>query len=97
VQVADLNQEVARQLNLSRNAHGLLVAWVDPAGPLAGHVQKGDVIDRIEQQQIQNVEEAQRFLAQLPSLNEIHLHVVPSDVGRNGPRTVIVRPESVYR
>ncbi len=97
VQVADLSPEVARQLNLSQNASGLLVAWIDPAGPLAGHVQRGDVIDRIEQQQVRNVQEAQRFLTQMPSVNEIHLHVVPSDVGRTGPRTVVVRPEVVYR
>jgi S1-C subfamily serine protease len=97
VHVTELSPEVARQLNLSRNASGLLVAWIDPAGPLAGHVQQGDVIDRIEQQQIRNVQEAQRFLAQLPAVNEVRLHVVPSDVGRTGPRTVVVRPDVIYR
>src|SRR5204863_441599 len=72
VQVADLSEQMARQLNLSHNVTGLLVAWIDPKGPLAGHVQRGDVIDRIEQQQIRSVQEAQRELAARASLQEGH-------------------------
>jgi serine protease Do len=95
IHVMDITPEVVRELNLTRDARGLLVTWVDPSGPLVGHVHRGDVVDRIDQQTIQGVHEAQRLLGQFSS-GEIRLHVVPGEVGRNG-RTVVVRPGVVYR
>jgi serine protease Do len=97
VQVTDLTADLAKQLNFSRNTTGLLIAWVDSGGPLASHVQRGDVIDRIEQQPVQSAQDAQRLLAQLPSMNEVRLHIQPGNVGRGGSRTIVVRPELIYR
>src|SRR6266436_2891617 len=54
IQVGDLTPEVARQLDLPSNVRGVLVTSVDPDSG-AAELQKGDVIEEINQQPVTSV------------------------------------------
>jgi serine protease Do len=54
IHVGELTQEMARQLNLPNNARGVVVTNVDPDSGVA-ELQKGDVIEEINQQAVTSV------------------------------------------
>ncbi len=64
VHVVDVTGEVAKQLNLSRTRTGCSWPGSIRPGRWPATCYRGDVIDRIDQQSVQTVQEAQRFLAQ---------------------------------
>jgi len=66
IHVAELSPEVARQLDLPANVQGVLVAGVDPDSGVA-ELQKGDVIEQINQQPVTSVADYNKIAAALDS------------------------------
>jgi serine protease Do len=64
IRVAELTPEIARQLDLPANVHGVLVAGVDPDSGVA-ELQKGDVIEEINQQPVTSVADYNKIAAAL--------------------------------
>jgi serine protease Do len=64
IQVDELTPERARQLDLPSNAHGVLVTGVDPDSGMA-ELQKGDVIEEINQQPITSVSDYNKIAGSL--------------------------------
>jgi serine protease Do len=62
--VDELTPERARQLDLPSNAHGVLVTGVDPDSGMA-ELQKGDVIEEINQQPITSVSDYNKIAGSL--------------------------------
>ena len=71
IRVGDLAPEVARQLDLPSNVRGVLVTNVDPDSG-AAELQKGDVIEEINQQPVTSVSDYNKIAASLdPSQPQI--------------------------
>jgi serine protease Do len=66
IHVSDLTPEVARQLDLPDNVQGVVVTSVDPDSG-AAELQKGDVIEEINQQPITSVSDYNKIAASLDS------------------------------
>jgi serine protease Do len=64
IQVGDLTPEVARQLDLPSNVRGVLVTSVDPDNG-AAELQKGDVIEEINQQPVTSVSDYNKIAGSL--------------------------------
>jgi serine protease Do len=64
IHVGELNPEVARQLDLPANVHGVLVSGVDPDSGVA-ELQKGDVIEEINQQPVTSVADYNKIATSL--------------------------------
>ena len=64
IHVDELTPEMARQLNLPNNARGVVVASVDPDSGVA-ELQKGDVIEEINQQPVISVADYNKIAASL--------------------------------
>jgi serine protease Do len=64
IHVGALTPEVARQLDLPPNVNGVLVSGVDPDSGVA-ELQKGDVIEEINQQPVTSVSEYNKIAASL--------------------------------
>jgi serine protease Do len=97
VELVELTPEMQQRLKLSRNVTGALVARVDPAGPLAEQVQRGEIIDRIEQQTVRNVQDIHRVLSEQAADQGVRLHVIPTQPNSAPARTVLVQPGVAYR
>src|SRR6266496_439723 len=71
IHVDELTQEMARQLDLPNNARGVVVTSVDPDSGVA-ELQKGDVIEEINQQPVTSVSDYNKIAASLdPSQPQI--------------------------
>jgi serine protease Do len=71
IHVGELTPEMARQLNLPNNARGVVVTSVDPDSGVA-ELQKGDVIEEINQQPMTSVSDYNKIAASLdPSQPQI--------------------------
>jgi serine protease Do len=71
IHVGELTPEMARQLNLPNNARGVVVTSVDPDSGVA-ELQKGDVIEEINQQPVTSVSGYNKIAASLdPSQPQI--------------------------
>jgi serine protease Do len=64
IHVEDLTPEMARQLDLPNNVQGVLVASVDPDSG-AAELQKGDVIEEINQQPVASISDYNKMVASL--------------------------------
>ena len=64
IRVGELTPEMARQLDLPTNVQGILVAGVDPDSGVA-ELQKGDVIEEINQQPVTSVADYNKIVASL--------------------------------
>lgn len=64
IHVGELNPEMARQLDLPSNVRGVVVTNVDPDSGVA-ELQKGDVIEEINQQPVTSVSDYNRIAASL--------------------------------
>lgn len=64
IRVGELTPEMARQLDLPANVQGVLVAGVDPDSGVA-ELQKGDVIEEINQQPVASVADYNKIVASL--------------------------------
>ena len=64
IRVGELTPEMARQLDLPANVQGVLVAGVDPDSGVA-ELQKGDVIEEINQQPVTSVADYNKIVASL--------------------------------
>jgi serine protease Do len=64
VQVTNLTPETARELDLPNNVRGVVVTNVDPDSAMA-ELQKGDVIEEINQQPISSVEDYNKIAGSL--------------------------------
>jgi len=64
IHVQDLTPETARQLDLPANVQGVLVSGVDPDSGVA-ELQKGDVIEQINQQPVTSVADYNKIAAAL--------------------------------
>jgi len=71
IHVGDLTAEMARQLDLPNNVRGVVVTNVDPDSGVA-ELQKGDVIEEINQQPIASVSDYNKIAASVdPSQPQI--------------------------
>ena len=71
IRVGELTPDMARQLDLPANVQGVLVAGVDPDSGVA-ELQKGDVIEEINQQPIASVSDYNKIAASVdPSQPQI--------------------------
>ena len=85
VEVGELTPALAQQLDLPNNAHGVVVTKNDAA---TGELQKGDVIEEINQRPIRSVDD---FKKMVNSLDPNQTHVL--SVCRHRTRSfVVVRP-----
>ena len=66
IHVGDLTAEMARQLDLPNNVRGVVVTNVDPDSGVA-ELQKGDVIEEINQQPISSVSDYNKIASSLDS------------------------------
>ena len=64
VHVTDLTPAMVRQLRLPNNVHGVVVTDVDPDGGVA-ELQKGDVIEEVNQQAITSLSDYNKIVASL--------------------------------
>ena len=64
IHVEELTPEMARQLDLPSNVQGVLVTGVDPDSGVA-ELQKGDVIEEINQQPVTSVSDYNKIAAAL--------------------------------
>ena len=64
IHVEDLTPEMARQLDLPNNVQGVLVTSVDPDSG-AAELQKGDVIEEINQQPVASISDYNKMVASL--------------------------------
>jgi serine protease Do len=64
IRVSDLTPDMARQLDLPNNARGVVVTNVDPDSG-AAELQKGDVIEEINQQPVTSVSDYNKIVASL--------------------------------
>jgi len=62
--VDELTPEIARQLDLPPNVQGVLVTEVDPDSGVA-ELQKGDVIEQIDQQPVTSVSDYKKIAGSL--------------------------------
>ncbi len=62
VQVAELTAELARQLDLPANVHGVVVTGLDDA---SGELRKGDVIEEVNQQPVTSVADYRKIISAL--------------------------------
>jgi len=63
VEVSNVNQQIAEQLNLPPSTTGVVVTDVDPSSKMADvGLQKGDVIQEVNRQSVKNVSEFQSAL-----------------------------------
>ena len=71
IHVADLSPEMARQLDLPSNVQGVVVTSVDPDSG-AAELQKGDVIEEINQQPVPSISDYNKMVASLdPSQSQV--------------------------
>src|SRR6266516_3247572 len=71
IHVADLSPEMARQLDLPSNVQGVVVTSVDPDSG-AAELQKGDVIEEINQQPVPSISDYNKVVASLdPSQSQV--------------------------
>jgi len=66
IHVQDLTPEMARQLDLPSNVQGVVVTSVDPDSG-AAELQKGDVIEEINQQPVASISDYNKIVASLDS------------------------------
>ena len=66
IQVSELSPEMVRQLDLPNNVKGVVVTKVEPDSGVA-ELQKGDVIEEINQQPVASVSDYQKIIASLDS------------------------------
>jgi len=66
IHVQDLTPEMARQLDLPSNVQGVVVTSVDPDSG-AAELQKGDVIEEINQQSVASISDYNKIVASLDS------------------------------
>jgi serine protease Do len=66
IQVGDLTPEVVRRLDLPNNVRGVVVTKVEPDSGVA-ELQKGDVIEEINQQPVASVSDYQKIVSSLDS------------------------------
>jgi serine protease Do len=64
IQVGELTPEVARQLDLPKGVHGVVVTNINANGG-AGELQKGDVIEEVNQQPVGSVDEYNKAVSSL--------------------------------
>ena len=64
VQVGELTPELARQLDLPKGVHGVVVTNVDPNAGVAD-LQKGDVIEEVNQQSVNSVADYNKIVGSL--------------------------------
>ena len=71
IDVSELTPEMARQLDLPNNVHGVVVTGVDAANGTA-ELQRGDVIEEINQQPVRSVSDYKKIAASLdPSQSQV--------------------------
>jgi len=71
IDVSDLTPEMARQLDLPNNVRGVVVTGVDAANG-AAELQRGDVIEEINQQPVRSVSDYKKIAASLdPSQSQV--------------------------
>jgi serine protease Do len=88
VRIENLTPEMARRLNLSATAHGVVIAEVDPDSSAAeAGLQRGDVIEEINRQPIANAGEFDAAL-QKAGKKSVLLRVRRAE----GARFVVVQP-----
>jgi len=64
VRVGELSPDLARQLDLPNGVHGVVVTDVDPDSGIA-ELQKGDVIEEVNQQPVSSVAEYNKVISSL--------------------------------
>lgn len=64
IHVGDLTPELATQLDLPKNVHGVVITDVDPDSGLA-ELQKGDVIEEVNQQPVSSVSDYNKIIGSL--------------------------------
>jgi len=74
IHVGELTPEMARQLDLPRNVKGVLVTDVDPDSGVA-ELQKGDVIEEINQQAVTSVSDFKKIAGSLDPTQRLVLFV----------------------
>jgi serine protease Do len=84
IQVGDLTPEIVRQLDLPNNVRGVVITKIEPDSGVA-ELQKGDVIEEINQQPVASVSEYQKIVA---SLDPSQAHVL--SVCRHRMRSFLV-------
>jgi serine protease Do len=88
IQVGEVTPEMTRQLDLPGNVRGVLVTGVDPDSGVAG-LQKGDVIEEVNQQPVTSVADFNKIAASLdpsqPQVLSVCRHKVRS--------FLVLRPE----
>ena len=96
--VIGLTPSVARELQLDAGVQGLIVTDVDPRGPAAGRLRRGDIISGIERSSITRIDDLKRVLNGVDPRFGVRLHILPSGSGQDNLRTVVLRPsQSVPR
>lgn len=92
LKVVTLDGDLARELEMSPNVSGLLVTGIDPAGPAAGRIVEGEVIDLFGSQPISSPSVARQLLKHVLPEEGIKLHITPSPGRTTYPRTVLLHP-----
>lgn len=95
--VVDINQRLAKHLNLGPDIRGVIVAEVNPDGPTSGQVRQGEVIDLVNHRPIRNTQDLARVLSQVDLDRSLDLHVIPRTASHYTPRTVVVPATTLNR
>ena len=91
--VVDLNPEIAEKMQLSATLSGLVVTEVRPEGPTDGRIDRGEIIDQIDQKPIRRIIDLEHVMSRMDWQQGIRMHVMPGSSDRKVPRTVFIKPE----
>lgn len=90
--LVSVDPKTARKLQISTNARGMVVIDIVPDGPSAGLVDKGEIIDSIDQRPVRNIADLDEVLAQSEPGKSLRVRLSPSDGSPVRGRTVAIRP-----
>jgi serine protease Do len=85
LKAVELTPEIARSMGLPDDLQGVYVQCVEAYSPVASQMQRGDVIEQVNQQPITSLAELAAVLEPLPPRHPIVLSIV-----RNRARTLVV-------
>ncbi len=84
----ELQPRLNARLKLDRNQRGLLVAQVDPQGPLAGRIQAGEILVAVGERPVHTATQLDRALQQMVGRPQVMFHFRPGLAPQANPHAV---------
>ena len=89
-----VDPSTARKLQISTQARGLVVVEVTSDGPAAGLIEKGELIESVDQRPVRHITDLDEILAKVDANRAVRVRLAPSDTSPIHARTVLIRPKA---